>query len=70
METKPILWESSSGERHFPCFTKGCQEEAEHVTRFIHGEAVVQVCLCDQCMKKSPEQIIWGLSFLPKNTVH
>ncbi len=67
METKAILWEIPGFRKPFPCFVGGCKKEAQHMRRFMHGNAVVQVCLCDECLKRSPASILRSLSLRPKN---
>jgi hypothetical protein len=56
--------------RPMPCFIWGCKNQAEHLTRFNYGDAVVQVCLCDDCLNKSPEFILKGLRAQPENVVN
>jgi hypothetical protein len=59
MEVEPILWEvPHRRERPFPCFVGGCDKEAGHLTKFTYGCAIVQVCVCDECLKKPPESIL------------
>ena len=70
MEAKPIIWEIARFRKHFPCFIWGCKKEAEHLTKFMHHGAVVQVCLCDDCMHKSPEFILKGLKAQPEIAVN
>lgn len=64
MEAKPILWEvPRSKSRPFRCFVSGCENEAGHLSKFTHGAAVVQVCLCDDCVNEQPESIINGFKW-------
>jgi hypothetical protein len=56
--------------RPMPCFIWGCKNQAEHLTKFNYGDAVVQVCLCDNCLNKSPEFILKGLRAQPENVVN
>jgi hypothetical protein len=71
METRSILWEvPNHRNRPFPCFIRNCQNEAEYLTKFSYGDAVVQVCLCDDCLKKSPELILNGLRTQSENVVN
>jgi hypothetical protein len=71
MEAKPILWEVPRyRNRPFPCFINGCQKEAGHLTKFSYGDAIVQVCLCDDCLKKSPQFILKGLRMQPENVAN
>jgi len=52
METQPILREIGRFKSAIPCFNRGCQEEAQHLGRFWHGEAAVHVCLCEDCLRQ------------------
>jgi len=61
METKTFLSEIPRFRRTFPCFVKGCKKAGKYLTRLNHGKAVVQVCLCGDCLKKSSESILRGL---------
>ena len=71
MEIAPIPFEVNRyRKRPMPCFIWGCQKQAEHLTKFMYGDTVVQVCLCDDCLKKSPEFILKGLSMQPENVVN
>ncbi len=70
MEAKPILYEIPRLRKPFPCFIWGCRKEAQHLTKFIYRDTVVQVCLCKECMKKSPEFILKGLRMKPENVVN
>jgi hypothetical protein len=68
MEAKPNLWEIPRGRKPFPCFIRDCKKKAEHLMKFMHGDALVQVCLCGDCLQKSPESILRGLRIQPRNT--
>jgi hypothetical protein len=70
IETRPIVWKSPPFTRSFPCFIKGCGKLAGHVSRFRHGDAIVQVCLCNECLLKSPESILQGLTKESKHVLH
>jgi hypothetical protein len=62
METKPILWEVPRlRDRQFPCFVGDCEKDAGYLTKFSYGCAIVQVCLCGDCLEKSPESILNSL---------
>ena len=66
MEVKPFLTEIPRFKNTFPCFMRSCKNTSEHVIRFKHGRATIQVCLCDDCLKKSRESILQGLGIQPK----
>ena len=71
METAPIPFSMNRyRKKPFPCFIWDCKNRVEHLTRFKYGDAVVQVCLCHNCLTKSPESILKGLSAQPKNVVN
>ena len=61
MKTKPFLTEIPRSRKSIPCFIRGCYNASEHVVRFKHGTATLQVCLCDECVNKSRESILRGL---------
>ncbi len=50
----------------FPCFIRGCHREAVNLARLTKGQIVVQVCLCDECLAKSAENILRGLRAEPE----
>jgi len=62
METEPIYWQTHGFRRPFPCFTRGCQNEAVTLARFKHGNVVVQACLCEACFAQPSDSILRGLS--------
>jgi hypothetical protein len=66
METEPIYWETHGFRRPFPCFTRGCPNEAGTVARFRHGNIVIQACLCDACLGQPSDSILRGLSREPE----
>ena len=61
IETKPLVWEALFYHERFPCFIWGCQEEAGYLAKIKHGEAIVEVCLCSRCQRKSSHAILKGL---------
>lgn len=65
IKSQPLLWKSPRFEGAFACFVRGCENEAGHLTRLTHGEAIVQVCLCSDCVGRSPESIIDGITVNP-----
>lgn len=69
MEAKPILWEVPRFIKTFPCFNSDCRKEAKHLLKFMNGDIVVQVCLCADCLKKSPELILKSLRAQAENVV-
>jgi len=70
METKPFLLENPHHREPIRCFVRGCKNLSQHVTRFKHGTATLQVCLCNDCMKKSSKFILQGLGLGTKDTVN
>jgi hypothetical protein len=70
METKTFLSEIPRYRKSFPCFIRDCKKVAKHVTRLKHGNAVVQVCLCNDCLKKSSESIFRGLGIQTENVLN
>jgi hypothetical protein len=71
MQIEPIPFEVNRyRKRPMLCFIWGCLKEAQHLTKFMYGDTAVQVCLCDDCLKKSPEFILKGLRMQPENVVN
>ena len=70
METKPFLTEIPRFKNSFPCFIRSCKNASEHVIRLKHGSAIIQVCLCDDCLNESRESILRGLRIQPKTGYH
>jgi hypothetical protein len=66
METEPIYWETHGFRRPFPCFTRGCPNEAVTLARFRQGSIVVQACLCDACLAQPSDSILRGLGAEPE----
>jgi hypothetical protein len=66
MQTTPIaVAVNRDRKRPMPCFISGCGQRAEHLTRFNYGDVVVQVCLCEKCLKMTPDCILSGLRPVP-----
>jgi|GEM_PF-4950039 hypothetical protein len=62
MEITPITFEQHHyRQTPMPCFIKDCEKPAVHLTRFTYGVAKVSVCLCEDCVHKSPEAVLKGL---------
>lgn len=70
MELEMIQWETPRFNSSFSCFVRGCRKEAGHLTRLRHGKTVLQICLCNDCMHKSPDAILQGLIFNRKQNAH
>lgn len=62
IESRPLVWRVVHNPQAFPCFIHGCQEPAEHLVKLTHGDAIVQVCLCNECQRKSVHTILQGLT--------
>lgn len=63
METTPIpVACNHHREKPMPCFIRGCHNQGVHLSRFNVGVAVIQVCLCDECVKKPMDVILNGLT--------
>lgn len=61
IEINPLIWKVPRHDESFPCFVQGCHQEASHLAKMRNGDVVVQVCLCDQCLHKSPKVILESL---------
>jgi hypothetical protein len=66
MEDRGIYRELLHCRQPFPCFTRGCPRQAVNLARFMTGQVVVQVCLCDECLAKPAESILEGLRREPE----
>jgi hypothetical protein len=62
MQTRAMEWKVLRYEGRFPCFVRSCQAKAEHLAKMTHGEAIVQVFLCNEFGHKTPEAILFGLT--------
>ena len=66
METQPSLWAVRRMETPIPCCNHNCQEEAQHLERFWHGQTAVDVCLCEDCLRQVQiAQAVLGVFHLP-----
>jgi len=61
IEIYPLMWQVPRYKEIFPCFVQGCHQEASHVAKMRQGDIVVQVCLCRECLRKSPQVILESL---------
>jgi hypothetical protein len=61
IEIYPLMLQVPRCSEIFPCFVHGCQQEASHVAKMRHRDVVVQVCLCRECLRKSPQVILESL---------
>ena len=62
MDITPITFEHGhGGQMPMSCFMKACTKPAVHLVRFKYGVAHVSVCLCDDCVHKTPEAVLAGL---------
>lgn len=65
IEIKPMVSKAPHSYEPFPCFIRGCHEPAKHLAKISHGEAIVQVCLCNDCQRKTAQAILEGLTGVP-----
>jgi len=61
IEIYPLMWQVPRYKEIFPCFVQGCHQEASQVAKMRQGDIVVQVCLCRECLRKSPQVILESL---------
>jgi hypothetical protein len=70
IEVTRLAWKTSRHRESFPCFIHNCRHQARHVVKLRHGKVIVQVCLCDACMRKSVEMILLGLGIRSQERVN
>jgi hypothetical protein len=61
IEVNPLNWKLPRHKETFSCFIRGCHHQAGYVAKFKTGDIIVQVCLCDECLRKSPKVILESL---------
>lgn len=70
MENKPFLTETPCFRKSFQCFMSDCNNVSGHVIRLKHGTATIQVCLCNDCLKKSRESVLQGLGIQTREVLN
>ena len=70
IEINPLIWRVPGHNGVFPCFIPGCYQEARCLAKMRQGEVVVQVCLCDACLRKSPRVILESLGIRSQKTLN
>ena len=61
IEVNRLIWKVPRYDETFPCFVRGCHGQAGYVAKIKNGNVIVQVCLCDECLRKSPKLILQSL---------
>jgi hypothetical protein len=70
IEVNPLIWKSPEHNGTFLCFVHGCHHQAGYVAKFRKGDVIVQVCLCDECLRKSPKMILESLGIGSQKAVN
>ena len=70
IEITPLAWKTVGHSGNFPCFIRGCRQEARHIAKIRYGNVVVQVCLCDICLGKSAAMILHDLGIMSQEKLN
>ena len=70
VESKPILWINPGYQEMLSCFIGGCRRSAMHLVKIRYGDGIIQVCLCDECRRKSTKIILHGLALGSERAVN
>ena len=70
IEVTRLAWKTPRHLDSFPCFVRNCHHQARHVVKLRHGDVIVQVCLCNTCLRKSAKMILHGLGIRSQETLN
>ncbi|OEU46171.1 MAG: hypothetical protein BBJ60_00695 [Desulfobacterales bacterium S7086C20] len=70
IETKPLVWSLPQYQETLVCFIQDCHEPARHLAKIRRSDVIIQVCLCEECLRKSTSFILQGLVKRSRKTLN